>query len=154
MRSFSGRVPVCKATNFFKSKIVSSSSHFTLTFVPVRRHYEEKHVQVRPLRVAVGIGAENSCGKCATNLAGHLELPRSSRYPQSLSKAQASGWSATRMGRPGSNYATSIVTVTCTTARVLVNTKRCRSCGYQPPLSITCICDTHSESGDAWICEL
>ena len=35
-RIFSGLVPVCAATNFFKSPIVSSSLHFTRIFFPKR----------------------------------------------------------------------------------------------------------------------
>lgn len=34
MRSFSGRVPVCAATSFFKSPMVSSSLHLTRIFFP------------------------------------------------------------------------------------------------------------------------
>ena len=35
-RIFSGLVPVCAATNFFKSPMVSSSLHFTRIFFPSR----------------------------------------------------------------------------------------------------------------------
>ena len=36
MRSFSGRVPVCAATSFFRSPMVSSSLHLTRIFLPWR----------------------------------------------------------------------------------------------------------------------
>jgi hypothetical protein len=47
MRSFSGRVPVCAATSFFRSPMVSSSLHLTRIFFPCGRRRGARDERVR-----------------------------------------------------------------------------------------------------------